>query len=447
MKKSKKQLLKKRQILKKNVAMVHVSAKLSLIQRKLVNALLFNAYNQLLQSETHSINVALLSEMIGYDSKDVGHLKEALTGLVQTSVEWDVLDEKEGEVWEVSSLLSHAKISRGVCSYRYDKSLAEKLYHPDVFAQINMSVMKNIQSNYAFIIYENCNRFVGTGETKWIPLEVIHLLMGIEDDSTYKQFKYFKRDILLPAIKIVNKVTNIFVEMRPPKKEGRYVVALKFTVKPNPQGTLLDINEDDEITETNAYKQLMDFKVSSSLARHWIDDFGEDYILEKIAITKANLESGNIKKSSSGFLAQAIQNDYKSDLPEKNEAKKRVADKRQKEAENSIKLDALTTQLSKTQKAYRNHNADLITSHVATLSEEEQDVAIQSFRETLTGNTIALDRFRKDSWRSIISHSAIVDFWKDRASLSFPDFSEFAKDHGIADLEAHNSRISELEKI
>ena len=128
-------------IIKKNVSAIHINAKLSLLQRKLVNALLYNAYDSLLTSDNHSVNVALLSEMIGFDSKNIAYLKQALKGMVETSVEWDILEDDGSQTWEVVSLFSSAKIRKGVCSYRYDRSLAEKLYHPDVYSKINLKTL------------------------------------------------------------------------------------------------------------------------------------------------------------------------------------------------------------------------------------------------------------------------------------------------------------------
>jgi len=60
-----------KQILKKHVSAIHIGAKLTLLQRKLVNALLYNAYETLLTDQDHVINTRLLCEMIGFDSKNV----------------------------------------------------------------------------------------------------------------------------------------------------------------------------------------------------------------------------------------------------------------------------------------------------------------------------------------------------------------------------------------
>lgn len=71
---------KDNQILKKHVAAIHIGAKLSLLQRKLVNALLYNAYDQLLTSQEHHISASVLCEMIGFDSKNIGYLKGSAQG-------------------------------------------------------------------------------------------------------------------------------------------------------------------------------------------------------------------------------------------------------------------------------------------------------------------------------------------------------------------------------
>jgi hypothetical protein len=88
------------QFLKKHVAAIHIGAKLSLLQRKLVNALLYNAYDELLTSKDHTISTSILCEMIGFDSKNVAYLKGALKGLMETVVEFDVLEDDGESSWE-----------------------------------------------------------------------------------------------------------------------------------------------------------------------------------------------------------------------------------------------------------------------------------------------------------------------------------------------------------
>ena len=72
--------------LKKHVAAIHSSNKLSLVQRKIANALLFNAYDELLAKEEHQIHIRTLCNLIGYDSNDYKTIKKALINLLSTVI-------------------------------------------------------------------------------------------------------------------------------------------------------------------------------------------------------------------------------------------------------------------------------------------------------------------------------------------------------------------------
>ena len=56
--------------LKKHVGTIHSSSHLTLVQRKIANALLFNAYDRLLERDEFQIHITELCQLIGYDSKD-----------------------------------------------------------------------------------------------------------------------------------------------------------------------------------------------------------------------------------------------------------------------------------------------------------------------------------------------------------------------------------------
>jgi hypothetical protein len=183
----------KRESVKKNVAAIHVSGKLSLLQRKLSNVLLLNAYDTLVSQPKHRIDARTLCLMIGYNSNDMDTLKQALRGLAETVAEWDMLDDKGRQEWGVSALLSYAKLKGGVCEYAYSPALAEKLHDPKVFALINLNIQRRFTSGHALALYENCYRFVRTGSTGWWPLDLFRRLMGVDDSVYYETFQASER--------------------------------------------------------------------------------------------------------------------------------------------------------------------------------------------------------------------------------------------------------------
>lgn len=272
----------RRDTVKKHVAAIHVSGKLSLLQRKLSNVLLLNAYDMLTQTDRFRMDARTLCLMIGYNSNDFDTLKQALRGLTETVAEWDMLDAKGQQEWGVSSLLSYATLKDGVCEYAYSPALAEKLHDPAIFALIDLNIQRKFGSGHALALYENCYRFVRTGSTGWWDLDLFRRLMGVDDSAYYKTYKHLNAKIIKPAVAEVNRASNIIItpEMR---KMGRSVTAIRFAIEKNPQLAILDLDDGAGVRRSSTYDRLRAMGVSDRLARQWIDLHGEAEITAKLA--------------------------------------------------------------------------------------------------------------------------------------------------------------------
>ena len=412
----------KQQILKKHVSAIHINAKLSLLQRKLVNALLYNAYDQLLTDKEHTINTALLCEMIGFDSKNIPYLKASLKGLMETVVEFDMLDDDGQNAWEAMVLLPYVKLKGNTCTYSYHRALAEKLYHPDVYSKINLSVLKEMNSTHALVLYENCYRYLGTshGRTAIWDVDVFRKLMAVDDMASYKQFKALNRNVIAPAMVEVNKLSNIQLELITHRK-GRSVVSVQFIVRPNPQMSLLPMEQDDEITTRRAYKALLNEGISKILARDWVLEYDDDYIMSKIIYADEQAYGGRIKTSKSGFLKSAIEQDYKSQK-EVEKVKDVVMDaRRNKKREQEIELERLKIMLKDIENQCREQSLGAIEAIVSALPEDEAVELSQEFQSKLT-NRVFVDDFKKRGWNSRLVFQDVCNFWKLRgATLPYPD--------------------------
>jgi len=297
--------------LKKHVAAIHTDGQLSLLQRKLSNVLLVNAYDSLLTQAEHEIDEKTLCVMLGYDSNDRVPLKRALKALAAIQAEWDILDDGGDEVeWGVASLLSHAVLSKGRCRYGYAPALAEKLYNPAIYANINMKVQRRFKSGHALALYENCYRFKKVGSTGWWPIQTFRKLLGVGESDYYKAFKHLNAKIIKPVVKEINKHSDI--EITPEfKKQGRSISQIRFIIKPSEQLPLIDIDDDDSVKGTPVYERLIALGISHKLAQQWIVAHGEAYVQEKLDYADSQRDTGKIKGSVSGFLNAAIEQDYK----------------------------------------------------------------------------------------------------------------------------------------
>ena len=221
-----------RKELKKHSASVQIRNNITLLQRKLWNALLWHAYDELTTKDIHSISVQEMMRLTGYHSKDEAHLKEATLAMMQCVVEWDVLDKDGAEIWGAAVLLASAQIKNGVCSYGFAPHLRYKLYNPEMFARLDLDMQKRFESKYALALWELCTDYLGAkrdyGETPWIQLEDFRTLIGIAE-TMYPSFKRVREKVLSPAMAEINHVSDfrVLVEYQ---HQGRKVTALKFKV-------------------------------------------------------------------------------------------------------------------------------------------------------------------------------------------------------------------------
>ncbi len=255
--------------LRKHVAAIHSSGQLSFLERKTFNVLLANAFDTLLSKRRHVIPVNILAEMIGFNSKNVGDLKEALTGIMKKVLEYDLLHET-GD-WEAAPLLAYAAIKSGQCHYEFSSFLAEQFSDPKIYTTINLHLQKKVSGAYALALYENCVRFRSVGSTGFISVEKWRRLLGA-DASTYDEFKHFNDQVIKKSVADVNR--NMDIHLTPEyRRENRRVVEIKFLIENSANGTPTVLDDDDEIKrikESDAFRKLTALGVGESLAATWI---------------------------------------------------------------------------------------------------------------------------------------------------------------------------------
>ena len=389
----------RRDAVKKNVAAIHVSGKLTLLQRKLSNVLLLNAYDELTTRAQHSIDAKTLSAMVGYNSNDIETLRGSLRGLAETVAEWDMLGKSGKQEWGVSSLLSYAKLSGGVCEYAYSPALAEKLHDPDVFAMINIKIQSAFGSGHALALYENCYRFVGVGTTGWWDLATFRRLVGVDDSAYYQSYKHLNAKIIKPAVAEINRISNIIIDPNV-RKKGRSVTDIQFDIRRNDQFAMLDIDDGAGVRRSEVYARLRDSGVSDRLARQWIAEHGEPKIAEKLKVVQGRGDVTN----PAGYMAVALR-----DVPK---APPKTVIPRNAPEEPDPQDEARMKEIE-TARRLRVAKLALVMEQVTARNPTLRDADKRQFLTTLTDD---LDRedFARFGWQSGLNANAIFAFWADR---------------------------------
>ncbi|WP_334063994.1 replication initiation protein [Limimaricola cinnabarinus] len=414
----------RRGAVKKNVAAIHIGGKLTLLQRKLSNVLLLNAYDTLLSQATHRIDARTLAAMIGYNSNDIDSLRDALRGLAETVAEWDMLDEKGRQEWGVSALLAHARLRDGVCDYAYSPALAEKLHDPQVFALINLDIQRRFTSGHGLALYENCYRFVRTGSTGWWPLEVFRRLMGVDDSEYYRSFKHLNAKVIKPAVEEVNRASNIQVEPEF-RRLGRTVKELRFSIRENPQLAMLDIDDGQAARSQPVYERLRAQGVSDRLARQWIAEHGAEAVAEKLDWVAGR----DGVRSPVGYLRAALDNGWDKEgegapaaAPEPAEPSAAARAAAQARAEARARDEAEIDERA-ARRAARVARFGAVAEATRKRNPTQRDADRRLMLGRLTGEMERED-FRRHGWESALNARAIFAFWEEMQPGLFDDLPQ-----------------------
>lgn len=379
--------------LKKHVAVIHSNSKISLLQRKISNALLFHAYDDLLNKDEHHIQVSTLTKLIGYDSHDHKRIKQSLMDLLATVIEWNIVDgdkiDKNG-TWNASSIISDASIQGSLCSYSYSNKMRKLLHHPSVYGRLNMQVQALFQSSYGLALYENCNRYQDIGQTPWFELGKFRKLMGV-DDEKYKIFRDFKSRVLDKSVEEVNKYSTLIVEPVL-RKVNRQVVAIQFLIHKN-KGIELKCIDDKLAHNSLPIILKKDYGLSQKQIGDLVAVYEEDYIHEKIKLVESSpsFTSGKIKNLGK-YLLCALNDDYQ---PTKN-----VAHHKQK-SDNHVNDHKLAV--------YQQHVRNMIFLALENSIEEEKNAFFEGF-ERYIKKTMYAHLYVHDGLRNILVEDQFIKY-------------------------------------
>jgi len=302
--------------LKKHAATIHCSNTLSLLQRKISNALLYHAYKELLLKEEHEITIRELCKLIAYNGNNHSAIKDALKGLLSTVIEWNVINDVTGmEDWTASSILASVSLKGPVCLYAYSPRMKQLLHSPAMFGKINLFIQSRFKSSYGLALYENCIRYRGLGFTKWFEIDMFRKLMGVPEDK-YSVFRDFKRRVLDKSIEEVNTYSDLIV-VPEVWREGKQVVKVRFSMKDRARKTrlgakvVLKAGQADHAEEDLLIRMTRDYGLQPEQARQVIEEHEREFILEKMKVIELsqNFQQGKVNNLAA-YLLSALRHDY-----------------------------------------------------------------------------------------------------------------------------------------
>lgn len=318
---------------------VQIANRFSLVERKLLNTLMYYAQQRRFAPQEHSLPVAEVFYHIGLESsRNHDVLKAAIRKLTGTVVEWNIFGDDRTQEWGVCTFLASGKLARGKIRFRINPEIIDQITHPRLFAKIQLLVQAQFKRRHALVLYEFLVDCISRQRAsklviKDVTLAKLYQLMGLED-SKYAEpgnFKIFNRDIIKPSVEDLNQHSDLQVDIES-VRQSRKVVALTFVVERNTSfQVLLGLGNENssEITLSDDQRKPRNYTRNTQAATHnpsmdLLTEYGvgvrkaktlsDTYDVKRIAanieFVKEKLGNGKQIKNIAAYLVCAIEEDY-----------------------------------------------------------------------------------------------------------------------------------------
>ncbi|HEY4351126.1 MAG TPA: replication initiation protein [Paraburkholderia sp.] len=398
------------------IAIQPKSGKITLLTRKLFNVLLAVAQKADESGDTYR---ALLSDIVAnsaFDSNDTALVKEHLRRMVSVQVEWSqgTSSQKPGRKWGISTLIADAEIledpttRRVWVEFSFAPKIKKKLLDPVQYARLSLQFQSQLRSSAGLALYEICVRYLTNPshltmrETWewWRPI-----LSGTPDteagDEAKREYKYFKRDYLRPAIAEVNAVTNIFVELIE-HREGRRVAEIQFRVTERKQ-PMLALDEHPNVFDSTLVDRMVKIGIPLKEAQSLYADSEENRIRAALQMTEQRMRSATLPpvRSAAALFKDALKKGYAPPVEGAPSAAGVAAGKAI--AAGGVPADDLKARLLGEYAAHRRKEAQALYEEQG---EVERDIARQSFE---SDELPALGAHLRNDWRRRGLDSKLVE--------------------------------------
>lgn len=231
--------------------------RLSLLSRKIFNVMVYHAQRVRVKGENAPIDteaakkyfwipLADVARDAAYDSKDTELLKEHVQELQNIRI-----FSEDAIQWTSERLVSSVKLvnPKGLnkkggmlwFGFAFPPEVESMVMSPGSYTKLSVYYQALLRSGASLALYEICRRYAtnpskvtNRAEWEWW----YGAITGNPVREELPEYKYFKRDVIKPAIAEINLVTDINIELIE-HKVGRRVAQLQFAVTQSQQSALM----------------------------------------------------------------------------------------------------------------------------------------------------------------------------------------------------------------
>lgn len=397
------------QLLRKPVntlAIIPKSEKITVTARKIYNVMLHYAQRQGVEKERYQIRLAEIATGIDFNSNNTEVIKQYFRQMATTGVEWQSPTTGEGARWSISALIAHADlIQRGnelMLEWSYAPNIKQELLDPQRFAKMSLQVQASLNTMASLVLYEICCRYADnpgglTARQPWAWWRPV--LTGAPDSltSAYLEYKIFNRDVLKKAVKKVNEVSDLEIELIE-HKVGRAVRELQFHVQ-RKTANKPDAKRAIEPVDLRIIGQLIKAGIPQDRAEKLLHKYGSPAIEEALKTLHERQSRQNMEtvRNPEKYIATLLQSGQYG-LP--------------KEAEKSTAkvYDSKAERLKLIERFMSMRRAELSEMFHEMTTEEQKQWTARFEEEVLSSSTVMAKAFKNKGIASPVVRPAFLKF-------------------------------------
>lgn len=413
---------------------VQIANKFSLVERKLLNAIIWHSQKNKFKRDELSIPIRDVFSLIGLEkSANYEVIKDALRVLTSTIIEWNTFGEDRITEWGVCTFLASGIIKNGKLKYILNPKLVEQINQPTLYAKILLLVQSQVKKRHALVLYEffldALSRAQQDSLNIIVPVSNLYHLLGVNQEMTYK---IFNRDVIKPSLNEISKHTDVDVSCTVNRK-GRCVheivfnlekrdslqLSLDFDIKKNLNeinnfslaDSILDI-EDNPLNEADLFNLLKLHGIGEKKAKQLVVTFDPARILGNISYLLDQQRQGKTIANIQAYLIKSIEEDYR--------PKKSLTDVSEEKIQQEKKQTKTKTKTNKSKKEsqeaeWKRFCEQRIKDKFAAQPREWQEEQRKNFIAKIkTENLILYNSYKKNAFNSPMIQALFYSSLRDK---------------------------------
>ena len=385
--------------IKKHSSLVQMGNITTLRERKVLNTLIYIAKDFLKRNPEEvrfSCDIGTIKRLAGRESSNTRDLKQALTSLVETSIEYNVLN-KDSETRWVFSLLAEATIKEEgsgkptTIKFEFPSTILKAIKHPRIYVKLNLLMLRWFTSKHSLALYEFLVDYINISSLR-CHIQDFRKLMGI-GESQYRIFTMLRKRVLDVAITEINEKSDISASYTL-EKVGRRVEYIIFSMQRKKEAL------DEHNVESAIRDKLKSFGLWDKVIEQLLERHDEAYLRLNISVVEEQYKKGKVKNLA-GYLLKAFEDDYsqqKATILSPQEEQQAIIEAEEQEEDKK--------------KHFEIERKKWVAKYLSVLTQEEEAALIESF---LADNTDNL-RLKKLQEKNDFSHPAIQAIYNKRVA-------------------------------